>query len=97
MADSTPGKAQPCGDLEWRTWGDHSVVFHVPSGHTHLLDPVAATGLRCLETSPAGVEELAARMAASLDIEVDDALRSYVGKLLARFTGAGLVEMRTDV
>jgi PqqD family protein of HPr-rel-A system len=96
MTDTAPAKAHLRGELEWRTWGDDNVVYHVPSCHTHLLDLVAAAGLRCLEEAPATVDELGARMATRLGIEADAAMQSYAAQLVQRFVGVGLVEIRTD-
>lgn len=96
MVESAQGFSQWSGDVEWRTWGDHTVVFHVPSGQTHLLDPVAFEGLRCLRETPLNAPMLASRMAQCLELAEDETLRTYARRLLERFRDAGLVEMRSD-
>ena len=78
--------------LEWRSWGNQGVVFHVESGDTHLLDLVASEGLRCLQTESLDRSQLCRKLAERLDIEADNQLAHYVDSLITRFDEAGLLE-----
>lgn len=80
-------------DHVWRSWDDEEiVVFHVPSGATHLLNRVSAMVLRHLEDRSLTVAELTSRLAQSLDCDADDELRVYVEQLLGGFDRLGLAE-----
>ena len=78
--------------LEWRTWGNESVVFDPASGDTHLLDAVAREGLACLDEQPCDAAELASAMARRLDVPADAALELYAARLLARLDDRGVIE-----
>jgi PqqD family protein of HPr-rel-A system len=81
------------GDLIWRTWDDHQpVVYHVPSGATHLLNRVSALALRQLEDRSLSPAELTSLLAESLDCDADEELLAYVERLVAGFDERGLVE-----
>ena len=78
--------------LEWRTWGQESVVFNSESGQTHLLDVVSREGLSCLEGAAVDVDTLCDRLAERLDLENDDELHLYVQRLVSHFDELGLVD-----
>ena len=78
--------------LHWQCWEDEYVVFNSGSGDTHLLDPVAAKALQSLEQKPANLSELGRRVAAALEIKLDDNLSAYLERLLSDFHRLGLVE-----
>lgn len=82
----------PAADLRWRCWDDELVVYHVQSGDTHLLNPLAAEALRCLCDASATVEELAAHVARTLDVEPDDELLRQMQQCVAQFDELGLIE-----
>lgn len=96
---STKWRVPSDADLRWRIWEDEVVVFHPPSGDTHLLNPLAAEVLQYLTEQPADAYQLAAHLARdkdsdgaapsnpapSLDIEL-------LAKLLADFDQLGLIE-----
>lgn len=84
--------ARSC-DLVWRAWDEEeSVVFHVPSGATHVLNRISSAALRELEDRPLAPDELASRVSRSLGCPDDGALRGYVDELLVGFDRLGLVE-----
>ncbi len=81
------------GDLIWRAWDDEEyVVFHAPSGNTHILNEVSALALKQLENGPLDAAELTRRMADSLDCDADEDLSKHVEELLAGFDERGLAE-----
>jgi PqqD family protein of HPr-rel-A system len=45
--------------LRWRRWSDGYIRFHVPSGDTHLADPLLAEALLRLRDGPATIRALA--------------------------------------
>jgi len=78
--------------LHWQSWDDEFVVYNSGSGDTHLLDVVAAEALQSLERESANLLELARKVAASLEIKLDDKLSAYLERLVPDFHRLGLVE-----
>lgn len=68
------------------------MVYHCPSGDTHLLEPVAAETLRILDDSTATTDALLAEVVARLGIPSDATLRDRFEQLLDRFHELGIVE-----
>ena len=67
-----------------------ALLFHRPSGMTHIVAPPAPQILQALRLGPADVGEILARLRSWYDFEVDDengALEARIGELEA----AGLV------
>ena len=80
-------------DLIWRTWDhDRFVVYHVPSGDTHLLSRVSALALQHLEDRWLSPAELTSLLAESLECEEDEQLGRYVEEFLVGFDQRGLAE-----
>jgi len=50
--------------LHWRQWDDGLVVYHAPSGDTHLLDPTAGAALSLLRAEPSDLAGLVRRVTA---------------------------------
>jgi PqqD family protein of HPr-rel-A system len=78
--------------LDWAHWDSEYVLYHRPSGLTHLVNDVTATLLREVLTTPCSVDaaaiELAAREGAEIGAEyVEDLLN-----LVERLEALGLVE-----
>ncbi len=69
--------------LEWRTWGESSVVFNQASGDTHLLDSAAAEVLERLETRPASIDELCERLG--------ELMEPHIETLVAKLEHLGLI------
>jgi len=67
-----------------------SVLFHAPSGMTHIVAPPAPEILAALREGPADVPELLARLRAQYDFE-DKAGNDVVAARLDELEQAGLV------
>lgn len=67
-------------------------MFHIASGNTHVINPLAAHILRALADQPAAPQELSQRIAAEAQLEDDDELLQSVEKLLANLDELGLIE-----
>ncbi|ANM30194.1 hypothetical protein ABI59_12335 [Acidobacteria bacterium Mor1] len=78
-------------DLHWRAWDDQYVVFHPPSGDTHLLNEAAARLLRRLHEGPATIADLVAAVEGIGDEAVPDMPKRVAGYLLW-FDDLGLIE-----
>ena len=81
-------------DLLWRVWGEEFLVYHVQSGNTHLLNPIAAEALRCIQAQGAGTDarQLAAQVAAQLALNGAQDLTAHMSELLQAFDESGLIE-----
>lgn len=64
-----------------------SVLFHAPSGTTHIVAPPAPEILDALGEGPADAAELLRRLRARFDFEEDEAIHARLAELEA----AGLV------
>ncbi len=76
-------------------WGDEVVVFHPPSGDTHILHPLAGEVLRYLSRQAADLQEVAGFVASREVVgedAADDVSRELLSKLLADFDQLGLIE-----
>jgi PqqD family protein of HPr-rel-A system len=78
-------------DLHWRVWEEQYVVYNDLSGHTHLLDPMAALILREIDEY-CETAELVERLAALLEVKVDDDLRGSIERTLAELDKLYLIE-----
>ena len=78
--------------LIWKSWAEEYLVFNNASGNTHLLTPIAARALRLLENAPLTVDEIAKKIAAEADVDVDDELVDQVATLVANLDDLGLIE-----
>jgi len=93
LSPKPPRWKVPSGfSLHWQSWDDEFVVYNSGSGDTHLLDVVAAEALQSLERESANLLELARKVAASLEIKLDDKLSAYLERLVPDFHRLGLVE-----
>jgi len=68
------------------------VVFNPVSGATHLLDIASGDLLLALMEGPARPADLAARLAALLEVEADQKMRAAVETILERLDSLGLAE-----
>ena len=66
-----------------------SVLFHAPSGMTHIVAPPAPQILEALRAGPAGADEILARISERFDLEEDAA--EAIAARLAELETAGLV------
>ena len=81
--------------LLWKCWGDESIVFNPSSGHTHLLNSLAAEALRALQNEPADALELMERICAGQPDTTFRDLSARLDKLFREFDEVGLVEPLT--
>src|SRR5438046_130901 len=80
-------------ELLWRAWDDHEVVvYHLPSGNTHLLNLVAAEALHALERDALDSSELVEHVAWSLETRPDRTFPQHIETLLVQFDELGLIE-----
>jgi len=82
--------ADPPEDVRAVALDGLSVLYHVPSGTTHIVAPPAPEILAALREGPADVAELLARLATHFDVEGDDAAAA-IGARLGELEAAGLV------
>jgi len=68
-----------------------SVLFHAPSGMTHIVAAPAPQILDALRIGPADAGELLARLRAWYDFESDDEVADAVDARLEELEAAGLV------
>jgi PqqD family protein of HPr-rel-A system len=79
--------------LLWEHWDNEFVVFDPRSGHTHLLNEMAAVALKALDTRAFTGLELTRFLASEFSVSSDDPeLERHVEQMLAHFDELGLVE-----
>jgi PqqD family protein of HPr-rel-A system len=78
-------------NAQWRHWGDEHILFHLPSGDTHLLDSSSAMVLHELDVAPCSAGDLARRLVASKLCD-DDEARLMVEMLVDELWRLGLIE-----
>ena len=82
----------PLSNLHWRFLELQYVVYNSGSGHTHVLDPVAALIIQQLTEGWHESEELVGRIATLLNLNVDEELRTRLQQTLSQLDELGLVE-----
>lgn len=68
------------------------VVYHLDSGNTHLLNPIAGQVLKLLADGPADATSIARQLAGQIDLESDAELDDNVAGLLSQLDSLGLIE-----
>jgi PqqD family protein of HPr-rel-A system len=76
--------------LHWRQWDDGLVVYHAPSGDTHLLERPAGEALLLLRHGPREIDGLVREL---VPLDADGHLAAAIADLLARFEELGVVEV----
>ena len=76
----------------FRTWGAGSVVFSPVACETYFLDPVATEGFLCLSPDWLDAADYCATLAAKLDVDNDEVMSRYVGRLIIQFEESGFLE-----
>ena len=68
---------------KWKAWGDEHLVFHGGTADTHLLNPFAASVLRCFQRETLSLSELADNLLSEYGvIEIKDSdLKEIVRQL----------------
>jgi PqqD family protein of HPr-rel-A system len=87
------GEVVPLSDLHWRFLEREYVVYNSGSGHTHVLDPVAALLIQQLTEGWCDTAELVERIATLLNLNVDEDLRTRLEQTLSQLGELGLVEL----
>ena len=78
-------------ELVWHALDRMTLLFHRPSGITHMLaDPVPAI-LEVMTDVPLSVTEIAARLVAEFDIASDGNIENIIQARLAELLDLGLV------
>lgn len=90
--DPIAWRIYPDRQLQFRSWANEFVVYDDCSGDTHMLSPVGAMTLICLQQGPATVMELAGRVASSLEMNVDNEFIQAIELILTDFNRLELVE-----
>ena len=78
--------------LQWRRWDGEYVVFNPASGHTHVLNGLAAKALKELQESPSSTTDVLQRISESIQGEKSSKLIAQLDKLFAEFDELGLTE-----
>ncbi len=82
--------ADPEGDVQTVSLDGLAVLFHRPSGITHIVAPPAPQILEALRLGPADCSELLGRLRAWYDFEIDDDMEAIEARL-SELEAAGLV------
>ena len=82
----------PHNDLHWRLLEEQYVVYNSGSGHTHVLDPIAALLLRQLTDRCCETTELVEGIGTLLNIEATEELRTKFQQSLWQLDELGLIE-----
>lgn len=75
-----------------KSWEDGLVVYHLDSGNTHLLNPIAGQVLKLLADGPADATSIARQLAGQIDLDSDAELDDNVLSLLNHLDSLGLIE-----
>ncbi len=80
------------GDLRGRSWDGVSVVHHVPSGDTQLLNALAAATLQRIAAGAIGVEALVEAACKDQPAQPRADIDRQVRTLLAELADVGIIE-----
>ena len=78
--------------MSWAVWDDQHVVYHHPSGKTHLLNPGSALLIRSVLVKPLSPADAAVELARLQGAMADERFIEHLRQLLVRFDEWGLVE-----
>lgn len=84
-------QAIPPGETAWRSFDDEHVLYHIPSGNTHLLGAAAADIFFYLQQSPASLPEIAQFLAAKMQLETDQDLLDRIAEILSELRASALI------
>ena len=82
--------ADPDGEVRTVQLDGLALLFHRPSGMTHIVAPPAPQILEALRLGPADIAELLGRLRAWYDFEVDEDMEALEARV-AELEAAGLV------
>lgn len=80
--------------LLWKEWDQTVVLYQPSSGKTHFLNPLSATLLEVVATSPGSASSIAQRSAHALELDCEGEFEANVLRVLTRFEHLGLVESK---
>jgi len=78
-------------DLIWHALDSMTLLFHRPSGITHMLADPAPAILQVMADAPLAAAEIAARLMAEFDLESHGDTEDIVHARLAELADLGLV------
>lgn len=83
-------------DLLWHDLDSMTLLFHRPSGITHMLADPAPAILAVMEDLPLTAAEIASRLIAEFDVETETDAEQIVIARLEELSGLGLVTRAAD-
>jgi PqqD family protein of HPr-rel-A system len=83
--------ADPAADRPQVDLDGFAVLYHRPSGMTHVLASPAPELLAVIADDPADIAEIVSRLGAAHDLAGDDALDAIVAARIEELEAAGLV------
>lgn len=89
MSNKRKWKALAC---ELKDWGENVLVYHFPSGNTHLLNPTAALTLELIIKNPRTTWDLAQQLSSILELKFDQEVITHVQVILDNLDELGLIE-----
>jgi len=85
-------RTPPSVVFHWKRLEDQYVVYNSGSGHTHVLDPVAALLVQQLTERCCDTAELVQRIAALLNLEATEEFSSELQQTLSELDELGMIE-----
>ena len=73
-------------------WDEQYVVYNSGSGHTHVLDPIAALVVQKITARPYHDDEFPRYVAALLNLEETEEFRKKLQATLGKLADLGLIE-----
>ncbi|ASK87501.1 HPr-rel-A system PqqD family peptide chaperone [Sphingorhabdus sp. SMR4y] len=89
-------RAAPAGDLIWHDLDSMTLLFHRPSGITHMLADPAPAIIAVMGDAPLSTTEITARLSAQFDIESEVDAENIVLARLQELSALGLVSRVAD-
>lgn len=84
-------RAAPKDDLIWHDLDSMMLLFHRPSGITHMLADPAPAIIEVMEGAPATAAEIASRLTVLFDIEAGTDAEDIILARLEELSALGLV------
>jgi len=78
-------------DLLWAEWDNEFIVYHKPSGKTHLVNALSRELIEQILTTPLSTDEIAGTLATELGIECTELHVANIAGLLKRLDELGLI------
>jgi PqqD family protein of HPr-rel-A system len=85
-------QAVPHIDLHWRFLEEHYLLYNSGSGHTHVLDPIAALLVRQITDRCRETTELVEGIGELLNLEPTEEFRTSLQQTLWQLEALGLIE-----